>query len=230
MDVDRQFRETADLRGHLDDANAPAGKAADFGVRLDPADDILVGFRRRNGRGDIDAFRAVQLGIVMTLKAAHDIGGEKRDDARLRGLDDEMAKAGERHARRAALVDDRGHAGMHPDHVGVEPKTARHILVDMRMGVDQARQHKLARDVDDLVSGTRGNLVLDCGDHAVAHAYVPHAIDPRRRANDPAAAQDEIEVRCVAHRIARSLMIVSRSAYAQHASHWARPQPHADLA
>jgi len=36
---------------------------------------ILVGFRRRNGRGDIDAVRAVQLGIIMTLKAADHIGG-----------------------------------------------------------------------------------------------------------------------------------------------------------
>jgi len=55
-----------------------------------------------------------------------------------------MAKARERHARRAALIDDRGHAGMHADHIGVEPETARHILVDVRMGVDQAWQHKLA--------------------------------------------------------------------------------------
>jgi len=77
----------------------------------------------------------------------------------------------------------------------VEPETARHILVDMSVGVEQARQHQFAPDVDDLVRGTRENAVLDCGDHDSAHAYVLSAIDPRRRTHDP-ATQDEIEGCC----------------------------------
>src|ERR1700742_2909220 len=40
MHIDRQIGTTADLGRHFDDANTPAGEAADFGMRLDAANEV----------------------------------------------------------------------------------------------------------------------------------------------------------------------------------------------
>src|ERR1700722_4189403 len=42
MNVDRQIRRAPDLRRKLDDLDAPAGKAADLGMALDPAHDVRI--------------------------------------------------------------------------------------------------------------------------------------------------------------------------------------------
>ena len=199
MHVDGQLGLLADLRRHLDDANAPAREAADLGMRLDPAHDVLVRLRRRHGRGDVHALRAVELRIIMAFQPAHDIGGNEGQRARPGGLGDEMTEARQRHAGRAALIDHRGHAGMHADHVGVEAEAARHILVDLPMGVDHAGNDELAGDVDDLRARAGDDMVGDSGDLAAANADILDPVDARVRADHPAAAQDDIEFRGFAH-------------------------------
>ena len=150
MDVKRQVGAAADLGRHFQNLDAPAREAADLGVALDAAHDVLVGVGRRHGGVDIDAGRAVEIGVVVAFKAADQIGRQEGKDLRLRLLDDEAAEAGQGHARRAALIDHGGDAGSHADHIRVQAEAAGDVLIDVGVGVDQARQHQLARNVDHL--------------------------------------------------------------------------------
>ena len=98
MDVKRQVGAAADLGRHFQNLDAPACEAADLGVALDAAHDVFVGVGGRDGGVDIDAIGAVEIGVVMALKTADEIGGQERVNLRRRLLDDEMAEAGQRHA------------------------------------------------------------------------------------------------------------------------------------
>ncbi|MEY9368532.1 hypothetical protein ABIE83_003150 [Bradyrhizobium diazoefficiens] len=103
---------------------------------LDAAHDVEIGRRRLDGRIDVDAVGAIELRIIMSFQSADEIGRQEGVDARGRGLGDEMTKAGQRHAGRAALIDQRRHARLHADHVGVHAEAAGDILIDMGVGVD----------------------------------------------------------------------------------------------
>ncbi len=193
MHIDRQVGAAADLGGHLDHADAPAREAADLGMRLDAADQIAVRIRRLDGRIDIDAIRAVEIRIIMTFQTAHEIGRQKRIGARQRFFGDEVPKARQGHAGRTALIHQGCHARPHADHVGVHTETSRDILIDMRVGIDQAGQHDLAGDVDDFAGAGRQDVGLDGCDLAAANGDILQPVHAGRRIDDPSATQQQVE-------------------------------------
>ena len=144
MHIDRKVGATPDLGRHLDDADAPARKAADLGMGLDAANEIAVGGRRFHGGIDIDAVGAVEIGIIVSFQAADQIGREKGVGPRLRLLGNEMPETRQGHAGGAALIDQRRDAGLDADHVGIHAEAAGDILIDMGMGIDQSGQHDFA--------------------------------------------------------------------------------------
>jgi hypothetical protein len=77
----------------------------------------------------------------------------------------------------AALVDYRGHARAHADHVGRQPETAGDVLIDVAVRVDHPRQHQLARDIHHLSGGRWDDAVLDGGDSPIADGNVLDAVD-----------------------------------------------------
>ncbi|MGC3988004.1 MAG: hypothetical protein QM777_26605 [Pseudorhodoferax sp.] len=91
-----------------------------------------------------------------------------------------------------ALVDQRGHARAHAAQVGVHAEAARHALVDMAVGVDQARQHQLAAAVHALGVGRhRGTqVVADGGDAPVGHENVEYAVAAGAGVDHPAPLQN----------------------------------------
>ena len=74
VNVEREIGLAADFRGHLQHLDAPARKAADLGVPFNPPDDVAVGVGGGHRGLDVDAVRAVQGRIKMSLKAAHEVG------------------------------------------------------------------------------------------------------------------------------------------------------------
>src|SRR4051794_23930837 len=54
MEVDRQIGAASDFGRHLDNANAPAREPANFGMRLDAANQIWIRRRGLHGGVDID--------------------------------------------------------------------------------------------------------------------------------------------------------------------------------
>ena len=77
MHIKRQIGAAADLGRHFQNLDAPAREAADLGVAFDAAHDVFVGVRRLDGRVDIDAGRAVEIGVVVALEAADQISREE---------------------------------------------------------------------------------------------------------------------------------------------------------
>ena len=104
-----------------------------------------------------------------------------------------MPEAGQRHAGRAALVDQRGHAGLNAHHVGIHAEAAGDILIDMGMGIDQPGQHDLAGDVDDLLGAGRQDIGLNGGDLAVTDRDIFQAVDARGRIDHAAPTQEQVE-------------------------------------
>ena len=103
-----------------------------------------------------------------------------------------MAEAGNGHAARAALIDERGHRRAHPHHVGRETELAGDVLVDMRVGIDQPWGDDEAGGVDDLARATgfkRGN---DGSDPTLANADVADAVGPIGGIDDPPALQHQV--------------------------------------
>ena len=82
MHIDRQVRAAPDLGGHFDDANAPAGEAADFSMRLDAANEVEVGGCGFHRGIDFDAVGAIKVGVKMSFQPADQIGGQKGEDVR----------------------------------------------------------------------------------------------------------------------------------------------------
>ncbi len=199
MHVERQVGLTADLRRHLQHFDAPAREAADLGMSLDAAHDVLVGIGRQNRRVDIDAVGAVETGIEMPFQPADQISRQEGKNARLGFFDDEIAEAGQGHAGRAALIDDRGDARVHADHVGIHAEPAGHILIDMPVRVDEARQNDLAFGVDHLFRRTRQDVFLHRGNAAAPDRDVHHAVDAGSGADHLTPADDDVERRIFNH-------------------------------
>ena len=109
MHIDRKLRATPDLGRHLDDADTPARKAADLGMRLDATNEVAIGGCRFHGGIDIDAVGAVKIGVIVSFQASNQIGRQKGIGARQRFLRDEVPKPRQGHAGRSALIDQRGH-------------------------------------------------------------------------------------------------------------------------
>ena len=104
-----------------------------------------------------------------------------------------MPETRQGHAGRAALIDQRRHARLHADDVGVHAEAPRDILIDMRMGVDQSGQHDLARDVNDVAGAGRQDIGLNGGDLAAANGDILQPIDAGSRIDDPSTAQQQVE-------------------------------------
>ncbi len=199
MHIDRKIGAAPDLGRHFDDANAPAGKAADLGMRLDAANEVEIGLRGFHGGVDVDAVGAIEVGVVMSFQAADQIGRQKGQRARFGRLGNEMPETGKRHAGRATLIDQRGHAGLDADHIGVHAEAPGDVLIDMGVGVDQAGQDDLAGDVDDLFGAGREDIGLHCGDLAVTDRYVFQAVDSGGRIDHAASAQEQVEAGIYGH-------------------------------
>ena len=167
----------SDLGRHLDDADAPARKATDLGMRLDAAHEITVLGGGLYRGIDIDAVGRVEIGIVVPFQATDQIGGEEGVSTRLGFLRDEVPETRQRHARGSALIDQRRDAGVNADHVGIHAEAARDILINMRVGVDQSGQHDRAANVHDFLGAGRQNIGLNSGDLAVADRDVFQSID-----------------------------------------------------
>ena len=169
-------------------------------MRLETPHDVGVVFRRPHGRIDIDTVRLVQGRVVVTLDAADEVGREERDNPAFLRVDHVLAERGQRHARRAALVEERGDSGMHSDQVGVQPEAAGDVLEDMAVRVDQAGQHELAGNVRHL-PGRRGNDVRsDGGNFSVFDGDVEGAVDALRRIDHAPAAQQKVVLHGFLHR------------------------------
>ena len=193
MHVDGQIGATPNLGCHFDDANAPAREAPDFGMRLDAANEVTVCDRRLHGGVDIDAIGTVEVRIVMSFQSSDQIGREESVGTRLRLLGNVVPEAGQGHAGGPALIDQRRDAGLDPDHVGIHAEAAGDILIDMGVGVDQPRQHDLAGHVDHFPCAARQDVGLHDGNLAVADGDILQAVDARRRIDDAASAQKQVE-------------------------------------
>src|SRR5262249_18859535 len=111
----------------------------DLGVALDAAHNVCISAGGGNRRVDVDAGRAVKIGVVVALEAANQIRREKGVNMCLGLFDDKMPESWKCHTGRAALVDDRSDARAHSDHVGVQTEATSDILIDVSMGIDHSR-------------------------------------------------------------------------------------------
>ena len=99
---------------------------------------------------DVQLPRPVELGIEVAFQPADQIGGDEAENASCRGLCDEMAEAADGHAARPALIDHRGDAGAHADHIGIQPELSGDMLVDVAMRVDHSGGDDAPGKVDHL--------------------------------------------------------------------------------
>ena len=157
MDVERQVERAADLRRAPHRLVAPAREAADLGMALHAAHQVGVLARRPHRVVDGDAVGTIELGVIVALEAAHHVGRDEGEHAARGGLDDELAETREGQHRRPALVDQRRHARVDADHVGVEAEAAADVAIDVRVRVDHARQHELAAHVDRFAASVRAD-------------------------------------------------------------------------
>jgi hypothetical protein len=68
------------------------------------------------------------------------------------------------------------------------------MLIDVRMGVDQAGRDDLARHVDDRAGDLRRDVGLDRDDAVGGHSHIGDAIAAGRRIDHTASAQQEIDL------------------------------------
>jgi hypothetical protein len=128
----------------------------------------------------------------MALKATDQIGGDESIAAAGSLLGDEVAKARERHAGGATLVDQRRHTALDAHHVGFEAEAPGDVAVNVRMSVDQSRQDQLAADVKNLPGRRPQDILADESDFAVGDGDIHNAVDAGGRADDMTVLQDEI--------------------------------------
>src|SRR5215475_6271635 len=114
----------------------------------------------------------------MALEAAYEIGGNESVAAASSFLGDEVAKARERHAGSAALVDQRRHTALDAHHVGFETEAPGDVAINVRMRVDHSRQDQLAANVNDLPRRRRQYVLGDVRDLAIGDGDVHDAVDP----------------------------------------------------
>lgn len=135
----------------------------------------------------------VQLRVKVPLQPADEVGGDEAQDAGARGVGDEVAKPGDGHAARPALVDDRRDCRADPNHVGRQAEPAGDVLVDVRVRVDQAGGDDFSGRVEHLFRGGGGQVLLNRDDFSVSDGHVGHAVTPGGRVDHPAATQQQIE-------------------------------------
>jgi len=135
----------------------------------------------------------------MAFEAADQIRRQERIDARLRRVHDEMPETRQRHAGWAALVDQRGDAGVHADQIGIHAETAADIAVHMGVGVDHARQHDTAAQVDGLLGAARQNVFCTAAILPSRTATSITTVEVRGGADDMAAAQQHVIRSVVGH-------------------------------
>ncbi len=190
VNVDGQSRVASDGRRDLHHVEPPAREAADLGVRLDAFHEVRVRLRRFDSGGGIETIRTVKIRIVVPFQSADDIRRQEREHARRRRFGDEMPEARHRDAAGAALIDERRDARAHAAQVGVQAEAAGHILVDVRVRIDQARQHQPAAAVDDLrVVLARREIRPDRGNPVVLDEDVDDRIEAGCGIDDTAAFQ-----------------------------------------
>ena len=148
VDVEGDPRLPGDRLPELDHFDPPARRAADLGVGLDPPDEVAVLLDRTHRVLDVHPVRTVELRIAVAFETADEVGGDEAQDAARGALGDVVPEPGDGHAARAALVDEGGDPGADPDEIRVETELARDVLVHVRVGVDEPRDHQLAGGVD----------------------------------------------------------------------------------
>ena len=129
-----------------------------------------------------------------------------------------MAEAGGGHAARPTLVHDRGDTGSHAHHIGVQAEAAGDVLIDMGVRVDHPGSDDLARDIDHLLCGIRGQRRFDRRDATAADGNIRDAVATRRGIDHPPATQQQIEL--AVHRI--HLRALSERSYRQYAERFAQ--------
>ena len=191
VDVKRQVERLADLRGAAHCFVAPTREAADLRVALHAAHQVGVlapGAYRVVHR---NAVRPIELGVVVPFQASHHVGGDEGEHAGDGGLHGIFAKARKGQYRRAALVDDRGHARVDADGIGIEPKPAADVAINVRVGVDQAGQHQLAPHIDRFLRRRR-QVSAHRRNPAIAHGDIEDTVEALRRIDDAAASKQEV--------------------------------------
>ena len=160
---------------------------------LDALDQTPVGVGGVHAGLHVDAAGGVEIGVVMTLQPAHRVDGNEGHHVALGRLDDEIAKAGEGHATRPAVIHQGGDAGAHADQVRVEAEAAADMLIDMGVGVDHAGQHQQTRRVHGLGAIGR-EAFADRFDAPVADGHVADAVNSGGRIDDGAPLEDEVSI------------------------------------
>ena len=84
----------------------------------------------------------------MRIHPADEIGRDETEDTALGGLHDKLSEPIDRYRARPALVYYCRYTRAYPAPIGFQAKWAEYMFVDMGVGVDHARQHIAARDVD----------------------------------------------------------------------------------
>ena len=188
MDVDGEIRFLANARGEPHDLNAPAGKTAEFGMGFNPLDEVGIFPGGAHGCLDIHAIGPVERRIGMAFQPTHEVGLQKGIHTTLVWLHNELAETRQRHAARTTLIDQGGNPRVYPDYIGVKAKPAGYVLIHVRMGVDQTRQHQLARHIEHCLGVTPRNVRTHRGDAAILYRYIVGAVDTLGRINHPATA------------------------------------------
>ena len=189
VDVERQVGTPGDFRRQADHLDAPARETAQLRVRLEALYDVEVLERALHRGFDVHAVRLVQRRVVVAFHAAHEVGREEGEAAALLRVDHILPERGQRHARRAALVDERGDAGAHAAEVRLQAEATGDVLEHVRVGVDEARQHQLAGDIHRFLGAGGRDGGQDRGDAAVLDRDIVDAVDILGRIDDPATAQ-----------------------------------------
>jgi hypothetical protein len=135
----------------------------------------------------------------MAFQPADQIGRHEGVDAGLRSLSHEVPESGERHARRSALIDNRRYPRLHADEIGIEPEAAGHVLVAVRMGVDQARQNQAIRHIRYGLRPRAIDARFNRRNAAVAHRDIHHAIQAGGGTDDASPGQQKIIWPDIAH-------------------------------
>jgi hypothetical protein len=124
----------------------------------------------------------------VALEPSGQVGGEVGENAALRGRGHEVAKSCERHAARPTLIHERRDPRVHAAQIGIEPEATGDVLVDMRVRVDQTRQHEPARAIDHSGAHTR-QIRADGLDVIIDDEHIAVRIEAGSRVDDSAAFQ-----------------------------------------
>ena len=106
------------------------------------------------------------------------------------GIIDPFARETERRGAARARVDDRGHAGLDADAIGMQAEVAQ-PWVHMHVKVDEARRDEQSGRVNDPGAGGRLEICANGLDAAVASQHVGDFVAARGRIDHPAPPEHE---------------------------------------